>query len=178
MNTQHKTQISRLPQSSSRGSKAVLGMGALAIIAGASWRAVGNADSPKVSATGNKAAASASQYRPSEFSGVQVRSIPQKQKAAGKSADWVYVKPGTRLPAAGVGPMTNGGGARRIVAGRSRVGGKALYLPESSMPLSSAKIAANGRVVLKCDRNGKPHSTVEHAKHTRRATQVQKLQPR
>lgn len=177
MNTQHNSDNSR---SLSRGaSKSAFGVGALVLVAGLGWRAVGNAQSTteKASASAKSpaktATSGASEYRPSEFAGVQVRSRPEAaaQSAGGsakRNSGLIYVKPGTALPpASSIGPFTHGTAGKRVVAGRSRVGGKALYLPESSLPFASAKVARSGRVVLKCDRNGKPHSAAAHAKHAR-----------
>ena len=193
MNTQHKTEGVRASQLRlPRTSKIALGAGTLALVAGLGWKAVSSTESP--SATPAKKAAksqsvdfTAGQYKPSEFAGVEVRSRPEAStpdKSAavrtGNNAGSIYVKPGAALPpASAFGPVTNGTVGKRIVPGRSPLGGKALYLPESSLPFASAKIGAAGRVVLKCDRNGKPHSAAEHAKHaiTQRADKVQKSQP-
>ncbi|MDF2440864.1 MAG: hypothetical protein JWN98_1848 [Abditibacteriota bacterium] len=163
-------------------SNSAFGAGALALVAGLGWRAVGSAPAPVAKPAHTKAVAGSSEYRPSEFAGVQVRSRPAAtaQKARGlrtskHTPNWIYVKPGAPLPSpASRGPVTNGAAGKRIVAGRSRLGGNALYLPESSMPFASAQKAASGRVVLKCDRNAKLHSAAEHAKHTFRHSSVQR----
>lgn len=124
----------------------------------------GQADTAKPTAAKPTAAQpatsdAAAPYHPSQFPGVEVRSIPAAKPTAAAGGHWIYVKPGAKLPVSRVGTRS---GNRRGVwyeAGRSPAGGVAAHVGPDFYPYAVARVGKDGKVHLDC---------VEGADHSRR----------
>lgn len=87
-------------------------------------------------------------FVPSVYSGVMVRSVPltNTHSVPGARPGSIYIKPGGQRPTRAVRP-----GVRdipRAGPGRSAKGGRFVTLPDSRMPLISARRDAKGKVVV------------------------------
>jgi hypothetical protein len=158
------------------GALLLLGAGAVCAVVGGHWMAPSAATEPNGKAAlaqTVKVQGADSQYRPSEFPNVMVRSKPATAASASaktgqsKEAGWIYLKPGTKsLPVPPARRARGTGGGARIERNNSPAGGTVLYLDESRFPSSTVQKQASGQSVLSCVQDGQPHSSADHAAHS------------
>lgn len=100
----------------------------------------------KSAGTNGKTTALASQFVPSKYAGVMVRSVPQANPHA-KRGTSIYRKPGAARPTRALRPGTRGVVTKS--AGKSAKGGMAAKLPNERMPMITAHRDKSGKLVIK-----------------------------